>query len=107
MSDGNPEGRDVVLAAERTDLSWYRSGLALLGCGAVIVRGFGPVTTRDDVIGVIVLVLGAAVSFLGAWHIRHVRTRAERPTTLVDLAPIAVGVACVGVAAFVVAAVRG
>jgi uncharacterized membrane protein YidH (DUF202 family) len=107
VSEPNPEGRAAVLAAERTDLAWYRSGLSLVGCGALIVRGLNGVTTRDVVLGVFVLILGAAVSFLGAWHARHVHSRGTRATTLADLAPIAFGVACVGLAAFVVAAARG
>jgi uncharacterized membrane protein YidH (DUF202 family) len=107
VTNRNPEGREVVLAAERTDLSWYRSGLALLGCGALILRGLSGVTTRNVAVGVLVLLLGATVAFLGAWHVRHVRTRGTRATTLADLAPIALGVACVGLAAFIVGAVRG
>ncbi len=107
MTNRDPDGREAVIAAERTDLSWHRSGLALLGCGALILRGLSGVTTKNFAIGVLVLLLGATVAFLGAWHARHLRTRGTRATTLADLAPIALGVACVGLAAFIVGAVRG
>jgi uncharacterized membrane protein YidH (DUF202 family) len=109
VSAPDPDGRDAIVAAERTDLAWHRSGLALLGCGALILRGMGrrPFATGDTVVGVYVLLLGAAVAFLGAWQARHAKQRRDRQTTISDLAPIAVGVACIGVAAFIAAAWTG
>jgi uncharacterized membrane protein YidH (DUF202 family) len=106
VSGADPDGRDAIAAAERTDLAWHRSGLALLGCGAVILRGIGrpPLSAGNTAVGVYVLLLGAIVAFLGAWFARGVKQRGDRRTTVADLAPIAIGVACVGVAAFVVAA---
>jgi uncharacterized membrane protein YidH (DUF202 family) len=108
-ADADPDGRDPAFAAERTDLAWARSGLSLLGCGALVLRGFGrpPLTTGNVAIGVFLLLLGTIASFLGGWHARRVRRAHGRRTTTRDLAPIALGVAGIGVAAFVVAAVKG
>jgi uncharacterized membrane protein YidH (DUF202 family) len=101
------DGRDPGLAGERTDLAWSRSGLSLLGVGVVILRGIGrpPLASPNVAVGVFVLLLGAIVSLLGAWHMRKVRRRRGQRTTLADLVPISVGVAVIGVAAFVVSAV--
>jgi len=103
----DPESRDPGLAAERTDLAWNRSGLSLVACGAVIVRGLGhaPYPPAHVVVGVCVLLLGALTWFLGAWYTRQRRTRSAQPTTMADLAPVALGAVFVGVAAFVLSAV--
>ena len=107
MTTFDPESREPGLAAERTDLAWNRSGLSLLVCGAVIVRGLGraPYPPAHVVVGVCVLLLGGLTWFLGAWYTRQRRTRSAQRTTTADLAPVAVGVAFVGVAAFVLSAV--
>ena len=105
----DPDGRDPTFAAERTDLAWARSGLSLLGCGALILRGIGrtPLTTANVAIGVYVLLLGTMTAFLGAWHARRTHQRRGRMTTTADLVPIALGVTCIGIAAFVVGAWKG
>jgi uncharacterized membrane protein YidH (DUF202 family) len=105
----DPDGRDPTFAAERTDLAWSRSGLSLLACGLLILKGIGrsPLTIGNVAIGVCVLLLGALTAFLGAWHSRHARRRRGRPTATADLAPIALGVSCIGIAAFVVCAMHG
>jgi uncharacterized membrane protein YidH (DUF202 family) len=102
----DPDSRDPGLAAERTDLAWNRSGLSLLACGAAILRGIGrpPLTTGNVAVGCFVLALGSLTWALGAVHAQRLRRRRTRPTSAADLLPIAVGVAMVGVAAFVVAA---
>jgi uncharacterized membrane protein YidH (DUF202 family) len=103
----DPDSRDPGLAAERTDLAWDRSGLSMIACGAAIVRGLGrPALPAAHVaVGTCVLLLGGITWFLGAWHARRRRARASRPTTAADLLPIAVGVALVGAAAFVLGVV--
>jgi uncharacterized membrane protein YidH (DUF202 family) len=105
----DPDGRDTTFAAERTDLAWSRSGLSLLGCGALILRGLGrpPLTRGNIAVGVTVLLLGACTAFLGGWHSRRARRRRSRPTMIADLAPIALGVSFIGLAAFIVGAVKG
>jgi uncharacterized membrane protein YidH (DUF202 family) len=108
LTGADPDGREAIVAAERTDLAWHRSGLTLLGCGALILRGIRrPLSTGNTAAGVYVLLLGAIVTFLGAWYARRSRQRMGERTTTADLVPISLGVAFIGVAAFVVAAWRG
>ena len=101
----DPDGRDPGLAAERTDLAWNRSGLALLACGAVVARGMTvgePVPGRTAA-GVVILVLGGTVWALGWWQAQR-RSRpgsARRIAGPGDLLPVALGTAAVGIAAFV------
>ena len=106
MNTYDGDARDPGLAAERTDLAWSRSGLSLVGCGAIVLRGMArpPLDAGDVAIGSCVLALGAAVWLLGFWHMRRVRARSLRATTAADLVPVTIGVSLVGAAAFVVAA---
>ena len=104
MTEFEEESPQPGLAAERTDLAWNRSGLALLACGVVIARGLAlsHLSPSHVAVGAVVLVLGGAVWALGGVQARrrsrpgHARERAEA----VDLLPIAIGTAAVGVAAF-------
>jgi len=106
MSSYDADARDPALAAERTDLAWSRSGLSLVGCGAIVLRGMArpPLDAGDVAIGTCVLALGAAVWLLGFWHARQTRARTHRPTSASDLVPVTIGVSLVGLAAFIVAA---
>ncbi len=101
----SPDVPPPSLADERTDLSWNRSGLALLGCGVVITRGFTlHDLPRGDVgIGAVVLGLGMLSYLLAGWHARRrfSDARAERAAEPFDLWPLAFGVGAIGVAAFV------
>ena len=61
------------LADERTDMAWNRSGLAMLACGLIVMRGltlhgFPP---SDVAVGAIILGLGAFSYVLAAWHARR------------------------------------
>jgi uncharacterized membrane protein YidH (DUF202 family) len=104
VTDYDADARDPGLAAERTDLAWDRSGLSLLACGALILRGLGQESrpTSNVALGTLVLALGVLTWLLGTWHTTHARHRGGRPTTLRDLAPVSIGVALIGVSAFVV-----
>jgi inner membrane protein YidH len=107
MSAHSPEGPDPGLASERTDLAWNRSALALLACGAAVLRGFPPADfSARHVVGAVILVLGGFTWAMGAYEARR-RSRpglARTVATRRDLVPVAVGTTGVGVAAFVVAA---
>ena len=104
MTEFEEESPQAGLAAERTDLAWNRSGLALLACGVVIMRGLAlsHLSAAHVAVGAVVLALGGGVWALGGIQARrrslavHARQRAEA----IDLLPIAIGTAAVGVAAF-------
>jgi putative membrane protein len=108
MSAPAPDAREPGLAAERTDLAWNRSGLALLACGAAVLRGFPPAGfSARHVVGAVILVLGAFTWAMGAFEARRRRSRPGlvRPAaTRGDLLPVALGTTAVGAAAFVLAA---
>jgi inner membrane protein YidH len=111
VSDNAPEDEsdepESGLASERTDLAWNRSGLALLACGAAVLRGFPPADfSARHAVGAVILVLGAFTWAMGAYEARR-RSRpglARRVATCRDLLPVMVGTAAVGLAAFVLAA---
>jgi uncharacterized membrane protein YidH (DUF202 family) len=93
------------MAGERTDLAWNRSGLAIIGCGIVVLRGLTlqGLPAANGAVGGVILGLGIVTYVLAGWHARRrlsddgMRTRA-RP---IDLLPVAAGVALIGLAAFV------
>jgi uncharacterized membrane protein YidH (DUF202 family) len=106
MSEPAPDAREPGLAAERTDLAWNRSGLALLACGAAVIRGFPPAGfSARHVVGVVILVLGGFTWALGAYeaHRRSSPALRRRVATRRDLFPVAIGTTGVGLAAFVLA----
>jgi putative membrane protein len=99
----------AAAADERTDLAWNRSGLALLACGLVVARGLSlsGLPPPRVATGAVILGLGALTYVLAAWHAqRRLRPgRTEVAATTADLLPVAIGIAIVGVAAFVLGAV--
>lgn len=107
MNEYIPEARDPGLASERTDLAWNRSGLALLACGAAVLKGVPPAgVSARQLAGTVILVLGAFTWALGAWQARRrVRPGFTRATASGrDVIPVVLGTVGVGVAAFVLAA---
>jgi uncharacterized membrane protein YidH (DUF202 family) len=108
MSAPTPVDRRPVRGDERTDLAWNRSGLALIGCGVVVARGFtlAALPPRQVAVGWVILVLGVLTYAIAGWHAqRRLRPgRVETPATSRDLLPVAVGIAVVGAAAFVLGA---
>lgn len=106
MNPDDADSRDVVLSAERTDLAWDRSGLALLGLGVVVLRGISrpPLRRGDVVVGSCIIGLAGVTMLVGWWHTHRIRTRESRPTATADLLPISACVALIGIAAFVLGA---
>lgn len=98
---------DRGLAAERTTLAWSRSGLSLIGCGIIIIRGLPSNGSEGHpVAGAVVLVLGLVAWGLGRMmsRRRHSRASTARPTMRwSDLAPVAYGTAALGLAGVVLA----
>ena len=104
MTASGREIRDVESAGDRTDLAWNRSGLALIACGIVVMRGLAlnKLPRTDVVIGAVILALGIGSYLLGAWQSRR-RMGSDRAREVArpsDLLPLAVGVTAIGVAAF-------
>jgi uncharacterized membrane protein YidH (DUF202 family) len=104
VNPDDADSRDVVLAAERTDLAWDRSGLALLAVGVAVLRGIArpPLDQGDAVVGACIIGLAGLTMFMGWWHSHLMRTRGNRATTTADLLPISACVALIGVAVFVI-----
>jgi len=108
VSDSSYE-RDGGLAAERTELAWDRSALALFACGAAVIKGLRNVTgnAARPAIGIALLVLGGLVWLSG---VPYARLRAEasragrRPVARGrELGIMALGTTLVGVAALAIA----
>ena len=92
-------------ADERTDMAWNRSGLAIIGCGLIVVRGLtlngferarrrgrrGDPRTRHGQLRPRGLARAAA---------SRTRPRASSPARTADVLPLAIGVTTIGVAAF-------
>jgi putative membrane protein len=65
--DPRAEVLDVVAAAERTALAWERTGFGMVGVGALLVHdGRSRVAAAPLVLGIVVMVLGAATSVVVA-----------------------------------------
>ena len=103
MTSDRPGG--LRSADERTDLAWNRSGLAIFGCGLIVMRGLtlNGFERADVAVGVTILALGMISYVLAGWHARRrlAPGRAEHPARPADLLPLAIGVTTIGVAAFV------
>ena len=69
MSTPRPAARSSS-GDERTDLAWNRSGLAIVGCGLVVMRGLtlNGFERSDVAVGAVILVLGFASYLLAGWH---------------------------------------
>lgn len=97
------------LANERTLLAWQRTALGVVGIGFLVDRfALGPAgsTLVGSVLGTVLIVLGAAVSVVGAYRFvrteREIDTQSYRPAILVHLALTgAVVVGAVALAVFV------
>jgi uncharacterized membrane protein YidH (DUF202 family) len=93
------------LAEQRTDMAWNRSGLAILACGLLVMRGLTlqNLPRSDIAVGGVILGLGVFSYLLAGWQARrrHRGTSVETAARASDLAPLAIGVAVIGLATFV------
>lgn len=107
-TDSQAYERDAGLAAERTELAWGRSTLALMACGAAIAKGLPSVTgtAGHPIAGALLLGFGGLVWLAGLPYARA-RARASHTgqrhrATAIELAPLAFGTAAVGIAGLAV-----
>jgi uncharacterized membrane protein YidH (DUF202 family) len=97
------------LAAERTELAWGRSSLALMVCGVAVARGVSQISgqTTRPLVGTAVLVLGVLAWAAGIPYARTraiaARTGERHVVTARELAPLAIGTALVGLGGFLIA----
>jgi len=100
--------RDDGLAAERTELAWGRSTLALLACAAAMAKGLPNVTggRAHPLAGALILGFGGLVWLCGLPYARAralaSRTHQRHRATAAELAPLAFGTAAVGIAGLVI-----
>lgn len=98
-------------AAERTDLSWTRSGLALLAGFAILARRQWTSGSREgDLLAVALLAAGAlawAAATIAIGHHRHRggRRPVETPRRPAELLAVALGTCAVGATGIVIALV--
>lgn len=100
------EGPDAGMAAERTDLAWSRSGLAMGACGLLVLKGLPAVTGNPSrpLTGALILGLGLvtwALGYLSSHRRRPAPGRTRPVATWRDLAPVAYGSAAIGAAGLV------
>ena len=75
-----PTPPDLGLAAERTVLSWNRSGLAVVVCVAVLLRHVWPLQGADHAVAL--GLIGAAVIVWSVVFVVLARSRAKRDSSV-------------------------
>jgi uncharacterized membrane protein YidH (DUF202 family) len=74
-----PLDADIVSAQERTQLSWNRSGLAVLICILVLVRHLWPLDQSGKVVALALMAAGAAVYVVALETARRLGRREPMP----------------------------
>jgi uncharacterized membrane protein YidH (DUF202 family) len=97
------------LAEERTALAWSRSSVALLACGAAVLKGVPRFASPHGRPGVGAVIVGLAVvaGLVGSWEERGRRRAVTAGGGVIDggiVRRVAYANALIGVAAFVLAA---
>lgn len=98
--------RDDLLAMERTELAWSRSGLALLAVFAILARHVW--TSGDAAEGALTVSLMAVAALAWAFGVLRGRGRGRdrvEPRRPLELLAVSVGTATVALAGLVVAVV--
>jgi uncharacterized membrane protein YidH (DUF202 family) len=95
---GVPADAAWLSAAERTDLAWVRSAIALGAVGAAMLKNFRPTGRSRPVEGAIALALAAAVLLLAAGYVlgrRRAGASVRRSLMLVSAGTVAIGIVAV------------
>ena len=100
------------MAEERTTLAWSRSSLALLACGAAVLKGVPrlPDPAGRPLVGAVIVTLAAVAALVGSWEERARRRSVASGTGAIDrrvVRRVAFANGFVGVAACVLAALAG
>ena len=74
-----PLDADIVSAEERTDLSWNRSGLAVLICILVLLRHLWPLDESGRVVALALMAAGAVVYAVALEGARRLGRREPMP----------------------------
>jgi uncharacterized membrane protein YidH (DUF202 family) len=98
------------LAEERTDLAWTRSGIALLGAFAILVRRVWSANPATGDLAALALLgvagFGWAVGILG-WRLAHHRRDEAQPRRPGELLAVSIGTVALAGAGLVVTFVNG
>ncbi|HZN14304.1 MAG TPA: DUF202 domain-containing protein [Acidimicrobiales bacterium] len=99
---------DEGLAEERTALAWSRSSVALLACGAAVLKGVPHLASPRGrpIAGAVIVVLAVAAAVVGSWEERTRRRAVTTAGGVIDanaIRRVAYANALIGIVAFALA----
>jgi uncharacterized membrane protein YidH (DUF202 family) len=108
----NPLDDGDGLAEERTTLAWSRSSLALLACGAAVLKGVPRLSDPGGrpLVGAVIVVMAAVAALVGNWEERARRHSVASGNGAIDgrvVRRVAYANGVVGLAACVLVALTG
>jgi uncharacterized membrane protein YidH (DUF202 family) len=108
----NPVHDGDGMAEERTTLAWSRSSLALLACGAAVLKGVPrlPDPGGRPLVGGVIVTLAAVAALVGSWEERARVRSVASGTGAIDprvVRRVAYANGVLGLAALVLAAFAG